>query len=198
MPNCSPQIRMVAGFVEVLERKELLVAGARFELTTFRLSVRRGILWRPALIFLPEPHQVGLTLRVPLFDLSLLSCLGGRCRRFPPASFPAGRLVHSRAFAQAQPGSPLPARSASWSWHRYSQAVVPAGRSFHALVSLTVFDGRLHRLRPGSFAVWIELPCDLLTALRVCLTHDVLNSARQIERRESLIQIPDWLGHVRD
>jgi hypothetical protein len=32
MPNCNPQIRMVAGFVEVLERKEILVAGVRFEL----------------------------------------------------------------------------------------------------------------------------------------------------------------------
>ena|SRR5579862_3974737 len=28
MPNYNPQIRMVAGFVEVLERKEVLVAGA--------------------------------------------------------------------------------------------------------------------------------------------------------------------------
>src|ERR1700732_3729428 len=67
------QIRMVAGFADVVERADTLVAEARFELTTFRLSVRRGILWRPALILLPEPHQVGLTSRVPLFDLFLYS-----------------------------------------------------------------------------------------------------------------------------
>jgi hypothetical protein len=37
MPNCNPQIRMVVGFVEVLERKEILVAGVGFEPTTFGL-----------------------------------------------------------------------------------------------------------------------------------------------------------------
>jgi len=37
MPNCNPQIRMVAGFAEDIETKEFLVAGVRFELTTFGL-----------------------------------------------------------------------------------------------------------------------------------------------------------------
>jgi len=46
-------IRMVAGFAEVLERKDFLVAGVRFELTTFGLcyltqpSLRVGLYLHP-------------------------------------------------------------------------------------------------------------------------------------------------------
>jgi hypothetical protein len=54
------------------------------------------------------------------------------------------------------------------------------------LVSLTLSHGRLQWLLGGGFALWIEFPCDFLGALRVCLTHDVLNSARQIERSAPL------------
>ena len=35
--HCGIQIRMVAGFAEVIEREESLVAAVRFELTTFGL-----------------------------------------------------------------------------------------------------------------------------------------------------------------
>jgi hypothetical protein len=53
MANCNPQIRMVTGFVEVLERKEILVAGADLnrrplglcDLT--HLSIRVGLYLHP-------------------------------------------------------------------------------------------------------------------------------------------------------
>jgi hypothetical protein len=35
--NSKLSIRMVAGFAEIAERKDFLVAGGRFELTTFEL-----------------------------------------------------------------------------------------------------------------------------------------------------------------
>jgi len=35
--QCAIQIRMVAGFAEIVEERRFLVAGVRFELTTFGL-----------------------------------------------------------------------------------------------------------------------------------------------------------------
>src|SRR6266850_5450217 len=129
---------------------------------------RRGTLRQAALFHLARLYPVLWRSRFCRFGLFLFSAApGGHCCRSLPTSFPAGRPIHSRAFAQAQPGPPLIARSASSSSHRLGEADAPTRRSL-----------RVARL--SHFVRW-QAPLALLRHLR-CLDRTPLRSPRRAPR----------------
>src|ERR1019366_9856596 len=82
-------------------------------------SLRRGTLRQAALAHLARLHSADSKSRLQWLDGCLSwAAAGDHCRRFLPTSFRAGHLIHSGAFAQAQPDPLLIVRSASSSWHR--------------------------------------------------------------------------------
>ena len=63
---------------------------------------------------------------------------------------------------------------------------------------LILFDRGVSGLVCGGVTVWIELVCDLMGALPLCLAYDDLSFLSQIDRGMSCAQQPEWLSHVRD
>ncbi len=94
------QFGRLRGIGKLLKGKKFWLRGPGFELTTFRLSVRRGTLRRAALIQSPELYQAAFRSWLPWFDLFLFSAApDGPCRRFRSAAL-AGLPNRSTAYAQ--------------------------------------------------------------------------------------------------